>query len=164
MKKRSLEGIKSVFQGSQNSNFSILQCKYDTLHIFNKTPQDLMVWRVTLKFLANLDSFTNTCVAIFCENAYFWRNDTKKMANFQKKWPKCATITKITFRPIIWTRANGNILHPYTDVTLRSFGCLKKNGFRAEKQHFWPENLHFFTLHPYNPHFLGSDGSNRMGS
>ena len=27
-----------------------------------------------------------------------------------------------------------------------------------------PKNLHFFTLHPYNPHFLGSDGSDPMGS
>ena len=25
------------------------------------------------------------------------------------------------------------------------------------KLHFWPKNLHFFTLHPYNHHFLGSD-------
>ena len=27
-----------------------------------------------------------------------------------------------------------------------------------------PKNLHFFTLHPYNPHFLGSDGSDPTGS
>ena len=27
-----------------------------------------------------------------------------------------------------------------------------------------PKNLHFFTLHPYNPHFLGSDRSDLMGS
>ena len=27
-----------------------------------------------------------------------------------------------------------------------------------------PKNLHFFTLHPYNPNFLGSDGSESMGS
>ena len=26
------------------------------------------------------------------------------------------------------------------------------------------ENVHFFTLHPYNPPFLGSDGSDPMGS
>ena len=40
----------------------------------------------------------------------------------------------------------------------------KKNGFRAKKLHFWPEILHFFTLHPYNPHFLGSDEPDSMGS
>ena len=29
--------------------------------------------------------------------------------------------------------------------------------------HFRPENLHFFTLHPYNPHFFGSDGPDSIG-
>ena len=29
---------------------------------------------------------------------------------------------------------------------------------------FWPENLHFFTLRLYNPHFFGSDGPDSMGS
>ena len=27
--------------------------------------------------------------------------------------------------------------------------------------HFWPENLHFFTLRPYNPHFWGQMDSNQ---
>ena len=30
--------------------------------------------------------------------------------------------------------------------------------------HFRPKNLLFFTLHPYNPPFLGSDGPELMGS
>ena len=34
----------------------------------------------------------------------------------------------------------------------------------ATKAYFWPKNLHFFTLHPYDPHFLGSDESDPMGS
>ena len=34
----------------------------------------------------------------------------------------------------------------------------------GETAHYWPENLHFFTLHPYNPHFFRSDGSDSMGS
>ena len=29
---------------------------------------------------------------------------------------------------------------------------------------FWPENLLFFTLRLYNPHFFGSDGPDSMGS
>ena len=29
---------------------------------------------------------------------------------------------------------------------------------------FWPENLHFFTLRLYNPHFFGSAGPDSMGS
>ena len=37
----------------------------------------------------------------------------------------------------------------------------KKNGFRAKKLHFWPEILHFFTLHLWNPHFFGSDAPDR---
>ena len=28
----------------------------------------------------------------------------------------------------------------------------------------WPSKLFFFTLHPYNPHFWGSDGPGSMGS
>ena len=34
----------------------------------------------------------------------------------------------------------------------------------AAGAHFWPENLHFFTLRLYNPHFFGSDGPDSMGS
>ena len=34
----------------------------------------------------------------------------------------------------------------------------------AAGAHFWPENVHFFTLRPYNPHFLGSDGPESMRS
>ena len=37
----------------------------------------------------------------------------------------------------------------------------EKNGFRAKKLHFWPEILHFFTLHLWNPHFFGSDAPDR---
>ena len=35
------------------------------------------------------------------------------------------------------------------------------------KGHFWPKigpQSCFFTLHPYNPHFWGSDGPGLMGS
>ena len=35
------------------------------------------------------------------------------------------------------------------------------------KGHFWPKIVTqscFFTLHPYNPHFWGSDGPGSMGS
>ena len=31
----------------------------------------------------------------------------------------------------------------------------------AAGAHFWPENLHFFMLHLWNPHFFGSDGPDR---
>ena len=34
----------------------------------------------------------------------------------------------------------------------------------AAKAHFWHENIHFFALHPYNPHFLGSYESDPMES
>ena len=53
---------------------------------------------------------------------------------------------------------------------VQSWWCKKKwmisekNGCRAKKLHFWPEILHFFTLHLWNPHFFGSDGSDSMGS
>ena len=32
----------------------------------------------------------------------------------------------------------------------------------AVRAHFWPENIHFSTLLPYNTHYLGSDGSDPM--
>ena len=38
-------------------------------------------------------------------------------------------------------------------------GCFFLAGAR-----FWPENLHFFTLRLYNPHFFGSAGPDSMGS
>ena len=34
----------------------------------------------------------------------------------------------------------------------------------AAAAHFWPQNLHFFTLRLYNPHFFRSDGPDSMGS
>ena len=34
----------------------------------------------------------------------------------------------------------------------------------AAKAHFWPENIHFFAAHPYNPHFLGLHESDPMES
>ena len=34
----------------------------------------------------------------------------------------------------------------------------------AAGAHFWPQNLHFFTLRLYNPHFFRSDGPDSMGS
>ena len=88
--KRLSEGHFVCFSRVSKWQFFNFQCKYDTLHIFNKTMQDRKFWRVTLKFLVNLDPFTNSCVAVFCENAYFWRNEAKKMAKKFKKWPICA--------------------------------------------------------------------------
>ena len=41
--------------------------------------------------------------------------------------------------------------------------CTAGLGAAAGAQ-FWPENLHFFTLRLYNPHFFGSDGPDSMGS
>ena len=48
---------------------------------------------------------------------------------------------------------------------IKKFGRrLQKIDFGPKKQHFWPKNLFFFTLHPYNPPFLGSDRPASMGS
>ena len=97
--KRLSEGHFVCFSRVSKWQFFNFQCKYDTLHIFNKTMQDRKFWRVTLKFLVNLDPFTNSCVAVFCENAYFWRNEAKKNGKkIQKMANMCffnATITKL---------------------------------------------------------------------
>ena len=41
--------------------------------------------------------------------------------------------------------------------------CTEVVGAAAEA-HFWPENIHFFAAHPYNPHFLGLHESDPMES
>ena len=40
----------------------------------------------------------------------------------------------------------------------------EKKWISGQKLHFWPEILHFFTLHLWNPHFLGSNEPDSMGS
>ena len=56
-----------------------------------------------------------------------------------------------------------------TPSIISSYGETQANSYFSRKRHSkstrqnW-SNLHFFTLHPYNPHFLGSDGPDSMGS
>ena len=40
------------------------------------------------------------------------------------------------------------------DGNKHSGQCLKKMDFRPRNCIFGPKNLHFFTLHPYNPHWV----------
>ena len=65
-------------------------------------------------------------------------------------------------------RNRPNLLSPsWLDTKKTTFLCWPRctAGLGAAAgAHFWPENLHFFTLHPYNPHFLGSDEPDSMGS
>ena len=56
-----------------------------------------------------------------------------------------------------------------TPSIISSYGETQVNSYFSRKRHSkstpqnWPKSA-FFTLHPYNPHFLGSDGSDSMGS
>ena len=65
----------------------ILQCKNDPLHVISKSNQEDRVEALTLIFLTNLDIDTYACDAVFCGNAYFYRNSTIKMAKFDHILP-----------------------------------------------------------------------------
>ena len=89
--------------------------------------------------------------------------------SYGPKWPKMAIFRRYRLRrestpnfgPI--SMKLGPIVRFTKKMTLNKCGPGLGPNY-GETAHFWPENLHFFTLHPYNPHFLGSDGSVPMGS
>ena len=85
----------------------------------------------------------------------------KKCRFSGQKWAPAATL-----RPVMQRSQHKNVVFSVSshDSNKKVGQFPKKNGFRAKKLHFWPKNLFFFTLHPYNPLFLGSDGPDSMGS
>ena len=90
-----------------------------------------------------------------------YRRSVKKCRFSGQKWAPAAAP-----RPAVQRGQHKNVVFLLSSHDGdKKFGRFpKKNGFRAKKLHFWPEILHFFTLHPYNPHFLGSDEPDSMGS
>ena len=69
-------------------------------------------------------------------------------------------------KSIFWRRRPNFLMPSWRDTKKTTFLCWLRRmaGLGAAAgAHFWPENVHFFTLHPYNTHFFGSHGPDSMG-
>ena len=56
------------------------------------------------------------------------------------------------------------IMAGYQKTTFLCWPCCTAGLVAAAEAHFWRQNLHFLTLQPFSHLFLGSDGSNSVGS
>ena len=90
-------------------------------------------------------------------------------ARFWHKLPKMAYfwVKNAVFGPksIFWNHQPFFLVPSWLDPKKAPFLCCQrctKGVWAGARAHFCLKNPHFFTLHPYNPHFLGSGGLNLM--
>ena len=111
-----------------------------------------------------LDTFgILVCGRLAARRAVFWPQ-LPKIALFGSKndvfWPE---INFCGHRPFFF----GTIMTGHQKDNIFVLIMLLDKLLGGFKGHFWPKigpQSCFFTLHPYNPHFWGSDGPGSMGS